>query len=88
MILAMVQDVLTDADFEIFKLRKEIIPALKYTNNTVCRYTGFIEYTFNSEEVLFALKHLLSCRANLEKLLQMDIIPSALCIAPILVLRH
>ena len=80
MILAMVQDVLLDSDFEIFKLRKEeldeIIPALNESSVSTDNVVGILEYAFTSEEVLFALKHLLSCRANLEMLLQMDIIPS------------
>ena len=80
MILAIVQDMLMDADFEIFKLRKEeldeIMPALNKSSVSTDSVVGIFEYTFSSEEVLFALKHLLSCRANLEMLLQMDIIPS------------
>lgn len=82
MILAMVQDVLMDADFEIFKLRKEeldeIILAVNEPSVSTDGVVGIFEYTFSSEEVLFALKHLLSCRANIEMLLGMDIIPSLL----------
>ena len=80
MILAMVQDVLVDADFEIFELRKEevdeIIPALNKSSVSTDGAVDIFEYTFSAEEVLYALKHLLSCRANLEMLLHMDILPS------------
>ena len=80
MILAMVQDVLMDADFEIFELRTEeideIIPALNTSSVSTDGAVDIFEYTFSAEEVLCALRHLLSCRANLEMFLQMDIVPS------------
>lgn len=80
MIMAMVQDVLTDEDFEIFRLQREeldaIVTALDQVSTSNDSDVGIFDYRFSPEEVMFSLKHLLSCRANREMVAHMNVVPS------------
>ena len=80
MILAMVQDAIVDEDFELFKLRKEemsaVVEALKEFGESCDDAISVLGYSFDPEEILFSVKHLLSCEQNREVMGQMDIVPS------------
>ena len=80
MILAMVQDVIMDEDFELFKLRKEemaaVVEALQEFSRSCDDVVTILGYSFDPEEILFSMKRLLLCKENQEMLAQMDIVSS------------
>lgn len=78
-IVALTRDKLTDEDFCIFQLSMEecqaIILALQEISTSNESAVMIVDYSFNAEELLFSLKHLLACEFNRHMVSQMEIVP-------------